>query len=63
MGPANLFAVLTIMSFFTMIPVCFVMEGELMREKLEPAYEAYGSKEVREGGLERRSWSYHGNLP
>jgi len=45
MGPANLFAVLTIMSFFTMIPVCFVMEGELMREKLEPAYEAYGSKE------------------
>ena len=45
MGPANLFAVLTIMSFVTMLPVCFFVEGSKMSSSLPAAYSYYGSKE------------------
>mmetsp|Transcript_12921 Transcript_12921/g.26387 ORF Transcript_12921/g.26387 Transcript_12921/m.26387 type:complete len:318 (+) Transcript_12921:31-984(+) len=46
MGPANLFAVLTIMSFAFMLPVCIIVEGAIMSTSLPSAYEYYGSKET-----------------
>jgi len=43
MGPANLFAVLTIMSYLIMLPVCLVLEGSQMIPAMAPAIESYGS--------------------
>lgn len=44
MGPANLFAVLTIMSFLLMVPVMIVMEGAVFIDGFEKAYLKYGDK-------------------
>jgi len=45
MGPANLFAVLTIMSFTSMLPVCIFFEGKNMSPSLASAYDHYGSSD------------------
>jgi solute carrier family 35, member E1 len=45
MGPANLFAVLTIMSFTAMLPVCIYFEGSNMSPSLSAAYDHYGSSD------------------
>ncbi|GMI18256.1 hypothetical protein TrLO_g2753 [Triparma laevis f. longispina] len=44
MDPANLFAVLTIMSFTLMLPFVIYWEGGEIEERLEEAYVVYGDK-------------------
>ncbi|GMH67753.1 hypothetical protein TrVE_jg6809 [Triparma verrucosa] len=44
MDPANLFAVLTIMSFMSMVPVTLFFEGSQILPSLPAAYVAYGSE-------------------
>lgn len=44
MGPANLFAVLTIMSFLMMIPVMVVMEGAVFIDGFNKAIDIYGDR-------------------
>lgn len=42
--PANLFAVLTIISALLTVPVVLVLEGPMIMPALEDAYESFGSK-------------------
>ena len=44
MDPANLFAVLTIMSFTLMLPFVIYWEGGEIEERLEEAYVVYGDE-------------------